>query len=70
MATSFRVTGQRPSSVITPNSQIQKVIEVSFETIPGQVTGTVDVPLNQYSAAYVKQLIEPLAAEMEATNNL
>lgn len=70
MAGNYRVTGQRPSSRVTPTSQIEKTIEVSFTTVPGGYAGTVEIPQNQYSAAAVDALIKPLATEMETVGNM
>lgn len=64
MASNYRVTGQRPSSRVTPTSQIQKTVEVSFETIPYGVAGTVEVAESSYSADAVAEILSKKAAEL------
>lgn len=70
MANTWRVTGQRQSSTLNGNGQFVDVIEVSFETLPEQISGKVSVPLPQYGEDYVRTLIDERVAVLKAVHNL
>lgn len=70
MAADWRVTGQRQTSTLDGNGQFRDVMEVSFETLPEQISGRVSVPLNIYSEDTVRNAIDERAAAMKAVHNL
>lgn len=70
MANTWRVTGQRQTTSLNGNGQFIDVFEISFETVPEQISGKVSVPLNLYGEEYVRNLIDERAATMRAVHNL
>lgn len=70
MASDWRVTGQRQSTVLNGNGQFSDVMEVSFQTIPEGIDGKISVPLNVYSEDSVRTAIDTLAARMKSVHNL
>lgn len=70
MANDWRVTGQRQSSTLDGNGQFRDVMEVSFVTLPEEISGKVTVPLNLYSEESVRAAIDALAARMKAVHQL
>ena len=70
MASNFRIVDQRQTTDLTSSGQFRDVMEVSFETIPYDLPGTMLVPLNQYNPESVAQLVSARAASMIAVHNL
>ena len=58
MADTYRVISQRQTNDLTPDGRFVDVMEVTFETIPNQNTGTITVPVAQYNGDNVARLIE------------
>lgn len=69
MADNFTVIGQQHRTTLQPNGTFLPVVVVSFK-IPSGATNQVEIPQSQYTAEYVRDRIEPLAAEMIAVENL
>jgi basic membrane lipoprotein Med (substrate-binding protein (PBP1-ABC) superfamily) len=65
---SWQVVSQRQSSQLV-NGQFTEVMVVTFRTSDG-VTGDVSVPLSQYSADNVKQLIDARVQKIAAVHSL
>lgn len=61
MADTWKVLSQRETSDITTDGRFQQVMEVTVETITGTVV-TISVPISQYNAETVGQLIEDRVA--------
>lgn len=70
MANTWRVTGQRQTTTLDGNGQFRDVMEVSFETLPEQISGKITVPLNVYSEDTVRNAIDERAASMQAVHRL
>lgn len=66
----WRVIGQTPRSELNQRGQFVDMIEVTFELLPTGTTGTVKVPLSQYTEEYVQQQVHELASRMWAVENL
>lgn len=64
----WQVVSQRQSSQLI-NGQFQEVMIVTFRTAAG-VTGEIAVPLSQYAAAYVRQLIDARVAHIDEVHSL
>lgn len=65
MATHYRVTGQRPSSRVTPGGQIDQTYEVTYETIPSGIVGRAEIPVSQYTAEVVDRILDTSAQNLE-----
>lgn len=68
MAETWKVVSQRETSMVQAGSFV-KAQEVTFETSDGD-TGTVTVPLNQYTADAVAQAITERVATMQQVRGL
>lgn len=68
MASTWKVTAQRQTSILA-NGQFEQAWVVSFKTSDG-VTGSVTVPLSQYTEANVSQLISDQVASIAAVHAL
>lgn len=66
MAQNYTVTGQRPSSHVTPGGQIENTYVVTFTTKPGNIAGQVEIPVGQYTPDKVHQLVDAQAVNLEA----
>lgn len=64
MAEAWRVVNQKQTMMQTSGGQWIDAMKVDFQTTSG-VDGSVLVPLNQYGAASVKQLIEARVAQID-----
>ena len=70
MAALYTVTGQRPTTVLGIGGHFQDVVEITFQTLSGDV-GTLRVNANDYkNLDYVKQKLDELAGQMEAIRGL
>lgn len=69
MAEKWRVTAQRQTSELTPAGSFIDVMEVHFDVI-GVSSGTVKLPLSQYTEEAVRDAIEEQASKMIAVHNL
>ena len=65
----WSVVSQQEQTQPGPNGQLTDGMVVTFLTESG-VTGTVFVPLTQYSAATVRQLINDKVSIIESVNSL
>lgn len=54
---SYSITGQRHTTIIGDNGQLQEVMEVTFKTSTG-VVSHVDIPLDQYTKDNVQSAVE------------
>lgn len=70
MADNYDITGQRPSSRVSPDMRIEDTYTVSFRTKPSGYVGVVQVPVGQYNPDYVHQLVDAQARNLEAIGNL
>lgn len=70
MASNFRVTGQRPSSRVTPTSQIQRTVEITFETVPYGIAGMVEVAESDYEPGAIRDLLTKKAADLISVHEL
>jgi hypothetical protein len=70
MAATFRVLSQRQSTQLTHDGRFIDVMEITFETLPEQIAGTISVPLTAYNTDNVTQLLTDRAAAMSAVQNL
>jgi hypothetical protein len=70
MATTWRTLGQRQESAITDQGAFEEVMVVSFETVPGQVKGSVTIPMRFYNADYVRDVIEDRVGNINAVGSL
>lgn len=68
MAQSWQVVGQRQASQFV-NGQFAEVMVVTFKTADG-VVGDVTVPLSQYSAEHVKELIDARVDKISDVHSL
>ena len=67
MAQSWRVVGQRQTTVQSPSGGFDDAMLVSFKTTSG-VSGSITVPLSQYTADNVATLIEQRVQAIEEVN--
>jgi hypothetical protein len=65
---SWQVVGQRQSSVLA-NGQFEQAMVVTFKTGSG-VTGSVTLPISQYSPENVRKAIQAQADAIEAVHSL
>ena len=70
MAENYTVTAQRQTSTVDAQGNVVPVMAVSFTTRPSGVSGSVDVPLAQYDAENVHNMIAARVAQIEAVHNL
>lgn len=70
MADRYQVTDQRPSSHVTRAGQIENTYVVTFVTKPGNITGTVEIPVGQYDPTNVHRILDAQAANLESIANL
>lgn len=68
MAETWKITAQRQTSVLASGT-FQDGMAVDFETTDG-TTGTVKLPLTQYTAENVQQAIDDRVAAIEAVKGL
>lgn len=68
MSESWQVVSQRQTSTLL-NGEFTEAMVVTFRTAAG-VVGNVTVPLAQYTAQYVKQLIDARVAEIGSVHSL
>ena len=68
MASTWRVTGQRQTSILN-NGQFEPAMVVSYQTSDG-VNASVTVPLSQYTDANVSSLISDQVAKIAAVHAL
>lgn len=57
MATDYSIVNQRQTTTLQPGGGFTDVMEVTYRLTDG-TTGVVKVPLTQYSADAVQQLVE------------
>lgn len=69
MAETWTVTGQRATTALDGTGQFTPSVEVSFRTATGTV-GRITVPVSQYKADHVRDLIDAWVAESDAIANL
>ena len=69
MASSWRVVGQRQTSILSPSGQFEDAFVITHKTGAG-VQGSVTIPKAQYSQDNVKRLIDSEAAEVDAVHAL
>lgn len=65
----YRVTGQRQTSIIGDNGNVESVWEVTYRTDSG-VSGKIDVPLHQYTAEKVDEMIKRNVEVHDAVSRL
>lgn len=65
----WRVTGQTEGTQITPSGQVVDGVTVSFTTGAG-ATGSVFVPMSQYTPAIVRGLVQARANIVDQVSNL
>ena len=70
MADTYRVTGQTEILDLQATGQPQRAVEVSYETVPSGIRGTVIVPKAGYSVEAVQREIEADAAVREQVAGL
>jgi hypothetical protein len=68
MAATWQVTGQRQTSVLE-NGSFEQAMVVTFKTADG-VVSSVTVPLSQYNADHVRQLISEQVERISAVHTL
>lgn len=69
MAEGWRIVAQRQTTDLTPDGRFDEVMEITFMTAE-QVTGTVRIPVGQYTPDYVREVISARAAQISAVHNL
>lgn len=70
MADNYRVTGQQEVMDLSGPGLGVRAIEVTFTTLPSEITGTVRVPLANYSAESVHRAIDDYTRKLEAVQGL
>lgn len=65
----WRVTGQKPTTVLTAQGGVMDAVEVTFETRDG-VTASVTVPRERYGADAVRAAVEEEVGRFEEVANL
>lgn len=70
MADNYTVTGQRPSSRVNANMNIERTYEVTFTTKPSGFVGVAEIPVGQFNPDNVHATIDPLALNLEAVAKL
>ena len=70
MADNYTITGQRPSSRVSPNMSIERTYEVTFTTKPSGYVGVLEIPVGQFNPDNVHQLVNAQAVNLEAVGNL
>lgn len=58
MASEYNVTGQRQTTIIGDNGNLQQVVEVSFSVPDIGFKGHVDIPTSRFTKDNVKAAIE------------
>lgn len=69
MADGWRIVAQRQTTDLTPDGRFQEVMEITFTT-DQDVSGTVRIPVTQYTAENVREVISARAAQISAVHNL
>jgi hypothetical protein len=70
MADRYTVTSQTQTMELAPNGQFQDVMEVHFTVMSTGDTGSVRVPLSQYTPDNVRAAIEYRIEQIEGVANL
>lgn len=66
MASTFTVTNQQQTQDISASGQVADAMRVFFKTTPGGVEGDITVPLDQFTAQNVNDLITARVAVIDA----
>jgi len=69
MAENWKVTNQRQTTMQTTGGQWVDAMRIEFETTAG-VSGHLEVPLNQYGAAHVRELLNARTAQIDEIHDL
>lgn len=70
MADTYDVTGQREVIDLGGPDGTQRAMEVTFKTKPSEVTGSVRIPLAQFSPIEAAKVISAYVATIEAVHAL
>lgn len=70
MAQNWRIVGQQQTDRLDSTRGFVPAMEVTFRTIPEDIEGKVTVDQNQYSADYVRSLIDERVATIQEVNKL
>lgn len=65
----WTVTGQAEATIIDPTGRVREGYNVTFLT-GNNVSGTVFVPHDQYTADYVRSMISARVQSLDAVHNL
>ena len=60
------IVGIRQYTTFTPAGKVQKMYEVTFTTVKTEGEFTLDIPLEEYSAEKVKELVSAQADQIDA----
>lgn len=66
----WTITYQRQKNALTGGGRFAQVMEIGFTVQPSGVDASIDVPLAQYNAENVKNLIDAYVAHIDAVHNL
>lgn len=69
-AAKYKVTSQAPRPTFDDNNRPIDVMDVGFQVIDSGDRSMVSIPMNQYSAERVHEVIQPLADQMLAVRQL
>lgn len=70
MADNYRITGQQEGVKLDPAGAPVRAMEITFETVPSGVSSRIEVPMSEYTAEHVAELVGTQAATIEAVHAL
>lgn len=70
MAANYTITDQRPVTDAAPGGVFVPAMEITFTTKPSGIAGRVRVPVSQYSAATVDDIVTKQADIIEQVQHL
>lgn len=70
MADTYTVTNQTEVFDVGATGTPERMVEITFKTIPHEVEGTVRVPYKDFNAASAERALEKAALEREAVASL
>lgn len=70
MADNYKVISQQQGYALDPNGKTETVMEIAFEAIPAGVASRISVPMDQYNATHVAELLDAAATTINDVHAL
>lgn len=70
MADNYRVTSQSQGYALDPNGKTETVMEIAFVAEPAGVQSRITVPMSEYTADHVAELLDAAATTINDVHAL